>query len=295
MSRKDISPPRLGRGLAALLGERGPSEDGLRTLPVDTLEPGPFQPRQLIEPEPLQELADSIRARGLLQPILARPHPGRPGRYQIIAGERRWRAAAMAGLPEIPVHLRTLADPEAMAASLVENLQRRDLNAIEEAEGLRRLSTEFRMTQEQLAGAVGKSRSHVANILRLLLLPDAVRRDVSAGALSAGHARALLSHPDPTAAARDVIARGLSVRDTEALVQDAVRAREAVDAPQPDAEPDAEPARSPRNAELVSLERDLRSSLGLRVDLRFNGRGGRLSIHYGSLEQLDGLIRLLRP
>ncbi len=295
MKRKEPAPPRLGRGLAALLGDSQPDAGALRAtraagihpVPVELLEAGPFQPRQTMQPEPLEELASSIRARGILQPILARPHPGQPGRYQIIAGERRWRAAQMAGLHEVPVHVRDLPDADAMAASLVENLQRSDLNAIEEAEGLQRLLGEFAMTQEQLAGAVGKSRSHVANTIRLLHLPEAVRHEVITGALTAGHARALINHPDPAKAAQAVIARRLSVRQTEQMVQSQASAATVAGTPAV--------AAARRDPELAALERRLRETLGVRVDLQFNGRGGQLRLYYESLDQLDGLLALLNP
>ncbi len=291
------TPPRLGRGLAALLGDRsleGPdrSGEGIHALSIELLEAGPFQPRQVMEPDSLEELTESIRARGILQPILARPHPDHSGRYQIIGGERRWRAAQRAGLHVIPVHVRHLADAEAMAASLVENLQRQDLNAIEEAEGLHRLMRDYAMTQEQLAGAVGKSRSHVANTIRLLQLPDSVRREVVNGALSAGHARALIGHPDPAKAALAVIAKRLSVRQTEALAQSHINAARV-------APPAARAAINPREGkdpELAALERELRQTLGLKVEVQFDGRGGQLRIHYDTLDQLDGVLLLLnRP
>jgi ParB family chromosome partitioning protein len=282
MSTKDTGQ-RLGRGLAALLGDaasgRGDGE-GVRTLPIEQLEPGPYQPRQPIDPESLRELADSIRARGILQPLLARPHPSAPGRYQIIAGERRWRAAQAAGLHEVPALVRPLADAEAMAAALVENLQRQDLNPIEEAEGYRRLMDEFAMTQEALGEAVGKSRSHVANTLRLLNLPARVLTEVRKGALSAGHARALLGHPEPEKAALAVIARGLNVRQTEAL------------ASRRSAEPAAPRARQ-KDPDTAHLERMLTARLGLKAEIVFDGRAGSLRLHYTSLDQLDGLIVLL--
>ncbi|MCQ8279905.1 ParB/RepB/Spo0J family partition protein [Acetobacteraceae bacterium KSS8] len=295
--RKDTAPPRLGRGLAALLGDRGPDPDpirpgrqnGVHPIAVDLLEAGPFQPRQIMLPDQLEELAASIRTRGILQPILARPHPEKPGRYQIIAGERRWRAAQMAELHEVPVHVRDLQDADAMAASLVENLQRSDLNAIEEAEGLQRLLGEFRMTQEQLAGAVGKSRSHVANTVRLLQLPPGVRREVMNGALSAGHARALINHPDPAKAAMAVIAKRLSVRQTEQMVQSQSTASKI--APTEARIPVG--AREDRDPEIVALERELKQKLGLKIELQFNGRGGQMRIHYDTLDQLDGVLRLL--
>jgi len=278
------SGPRLGRGLAALLGDAAsarPDGEGVRTLPIEQLEPGPYQPRQPIDPASLRELADSIRARGILQPLLARPHPASPGRYQIIAGERRWRAAQAAGLHEVPALVRPLADAEAMAAALVENLQRQDLNAVEEAEGYRRLIGEFAMTQESLGEAVGKSRSHVANTLRLLNLPARVLAEVRGGALTAGHARALLAHPEPEKAALAVIARGLNVRQTEAL---AARARPGGAA--------ARPARA-RDPDTAALERSLAERLGLKVDIQSDGRTGSLRVHFRSLDQLDGLIALL--
>lgn len=284
MSAKETGP-RLGRGLASLLGDTArplpvaPAGAGIPTIPVEMLEPGPYQPRGAIDPETLSDLVESIRARGILQPLLARPHPTSPGRYQIIAGERRWRAAQLAGLHEVPTLVRDLGDAETMAAALVENLQRQDLNAIEEADGYRRLRDEFAMTQELLAQAVGKSRSHVANTLRLLNLPATVQAEVKKGALSAGHARALLTHPEPEKAALAVIARGLSVRQTEALAT-------------------ARPARPvgathEKDPETAALERDLSERLGLKVEIGFDGKAGTVRIHYRSLDQLDGLIALL--
>ena len=251
---------------------------GIRALAIDRLQPGPFQPRTSFSSDSLAELVESIRARGILQPLLARPHPEQAECFQIIAGERRWRAAQQAGLHEVPVLVRDLADIDAMAASLVENLQRQDLNPIEEAEGFRRLVEEFGLTQEQLGTAVGKSRSHVANAMRLLNLPASVRLDVQSGRLSAGHARALLAHDDPEAAARTVIARGLSVRQAEALAT-AKPARTT-----------AQPARDP---ETEALERDLSDRLGLSVDVTFDGKGGTLAIRYRTLDQLDTVVALL--
>lgn len=283
MTAKDMSP-RLGRGLAALLGDAaiGTTEaEGVRSIPIERLEPSPYQPRQPIDAQSLEELIASIRARGILQPLLARPHPTAAGRYQIIAGERRWRAAQAAGLHEVPALVRTLADAEAMAAALVENLQRQDLNPIEEAEGYRRLMTEFAMTQEMLGEAVGKSRSHVANTLRLLQLPSRVQAEVRGGALSAGHARALLTHPDPEKAALAVISRGLNVRQTEALT-----ARRA------DPNPEAPRARV-KDPDTAALERQLAARLGLKVDVAFDGKVGVVHLHYRTLDQLEGLVALL--
>lgn len=277
--------PRLGRGLAALLGDGDPqpatpTSSGPNMLATHHLEPGPFQPRRATRPEALADLVASIEARGVLQPLLARPHPVRPGTYQIIAGERRWRAAQQAGLHEVPVLVRPLSDTDAMTAALVENLQREDLNPIEEAEGFRRLIQEFDLTQEAVGACVGKSRSHIANALRLLTLPENVRRDVEEGRLSAGHARALLAHPEPETLARTVVARGLSVRQTEALAASAEK-------------PGSKSAAPAKDPETEALERDLTAKLGLKVTITFNGKGGTVSIAYGSLDQLDGVITLL--
>lgn len=295
---KSASRPKLGRGLAALLGESTVASAGgkgtdsehkggrVSVLPVEALVPGPFQPRQDMEPAALEELADSIRERGILQPILVRPDPQKKGQYQIIAGERRWRAAQLARCHDVPVHVRDLSEADAMAAALVENLQRTDLNPVEEAEGFNRLMEEYSLTQEDLAKAIGKSRPHVANTLRLLKLPDAVRTELKKGSLSAGHARALLAHPDAVAAAAEVIAKGLSVRQTEALVQKALE--------QQNRKPVAEEKKI-KNPEIAALERDLAGRLGLRVAVNFDGRkGGSLEIHYKSLDQLDTVLTLLK-
>ncbi len=285
------SNPRLGRGLAALMGDaHGPAEQTLsagggnvQALSIDALDPGPFQPRRNMAPGAMAELVESIKARGILQPLLARRDPAQSGRYQIIAGERRWRAAQSAGLHEVPVLVRDLSDQDAMAAALVENLQRQDLNPIEEAEGYKRLLEEFGLTQEQLGAAVGKSRPHIANMIRLLQLPDAVRAEVQAGTLSAGHARALLAHANPAEAARLVIANGLNVRQTEAL---------ATNRP-PAVATGGDRSQKARDPETDALERDLSEKLGLKVQIAFDGRGGSVRITYRSLDQLDSLIAVL--
>jgi ParB family chromosome partitioning protein len=282
--------PRLGRGLAALMGdapsvspqEGGASGGNVQTMSIDALEPGPFQPRRNMAPGAMSELVESIKARGILQPLLTRRDPKNGARYQIIAGERRWRAAQAAGLHEVPVLVRDLSDQEAMAASLVENLQRQDLNPIEEAEGYKRLLEEFGLTQEQLGAAVGKSRSHIANTIRLLQLPERVLAEVQSGTLSAGHARALLAHANPEEAARQVIAGGLNVRQTEALATNRSPGSTAtVEKPRP------------RDPETEALERDISERLGLKVQIAFDGKGGTVRIHYLSLDQLDGLIAVL--
>jgi ParB family chromosome partitioning protein len=291
-------PPRLGMGLSALIGDAAavlepparPSATGAaatatgqRAMPIESLEPGPFQPRGPIDEAALAELAASIREHGVLQPILVRPKPGAPGSYQIIGGERRWRAAQAARLHEVPVVIRDLGDREAMAAALVENLQRQDLNALEEAEGYSRLLEEFDLTQELLGKAVGKSRSHVANTLRLLGLPAKVRSLLRDGQLTAGHARALLTAEDPEKLATAVVVRGLSVRQTEALV--AAKPRE----------PRARTSTRAQDPDTAALERDLTERLGLKVAIRPAGRGGQITITYRDFDQLDGLIRLLNP
>ena len=284
MSERKDRVSRLGRGLAALYGDM-PQESSAaaatpRVMAVASLKPGPFQPRQDMPKDALDELSASIRAHGVLQPILVRPDPGVGGEFQIIAGERRWRAAQLAGLHEVPVHVREFDDADALAAALIENLQRQDLNPIEEAEGLRRLGQEFSLSQDALATSVGKSRSHVANMLRLLTLPSSVLSDVRRGALSAGHARALLMHADPAKAALTVLSRGLNVRQTEALSKT------------PDRMPRAtEP--SGAHFETASLERELTARLGLKTKISFDGRGGQVVLGYRSLDQLEGLLRLL--
>ena len=280
--RKNV--PRLGRGLASLLGDDHPSDKDVgdrRSLPVANLVPGPFQPRQDMPDDALEELAASIRMHGVLQPILVRPDPSQPDRFQIIAGERRWRAAQKAGLHDVPVHIRILDDAASLAAALIENLQRQDLNAIEEAEGLRRLATEFAMTQEAVASSIGKSRSHVANTIRLLSLPASVQFDVRRGALSAGHARALLGHPEPVKAANAVLSRGLNVRQTEALSKPTSRQNEPA-------------MRSRPEHDVEAVERELTHHLGLRVTVRFQGDRGEIRLPFSGLDQFDGLVRLLK-
>jgi ParB family transcriptional regulator, chromosome partitioning protein len=285
MSAKD-QPKRLGRGLAALLGDaavpQSTATPGVQQLAVDVLEPSPFQPRQEMDESALQELADSIAQRGILQPLLVRPTPGRPDHYQIIAGERRWRAAQRVSLHEVPVLVRPLSDSDAMAAGLVENLQREDLNAIEEAEGYKRLLEEFSLSQDKLGEAVGKSRAHIGNVIRLLKLPEQVRAMLRQGQLSAGHARALLTHPDPVKAAREVVRRDLSVRQTEALAAQAHRPAKTPAGTAPRADADVE-----------ALANSLSERLGLKVQIKYNGKSGAVILNYTDLDQLDSLLALL--
>lgn len=288
MSGRRETGPRLGRGLAALLGDAAvqssqPQGAAIQRIPLDLLEPNPFQPRTVIDPDALDELAQSIRAKGVLQPLLVRPHPSAPGRYQIVAGERRWRAAAAAGLHEVPTLSQVMDDTEAAAIALVENLQRQDLNPIDEAEGYNRLIGQFGLTQEALGQAVGKSRSHVTNTLRLLNLPSKVKEALRKGEISAGHARALLAHPQPETALHDVIGKQLSVRQTEAL---ASRAE-----PQFDTSGEWNPKHGP---DAAALERHLTEQLGLKVQVTFDGKRGSVRFYYNSLDQLDSLLSRLK-
>jgi len=275
---------QLGRGLAALFGEAegdaAADPATQRQVPIELIRPGAFQPRRRFAEAELDALAQSIREKGILQPLLVRPLAGEEAAFELVAGERRWRAAQRVGVHEVPVIVRPLADSEALEIALVENVQREDLAPLEEAEAYSRLMEEFGRTQASLAEAVGKSRSHVANTLRLLSLPAPVRRRLDEGELSAGHARALLAATDPVALAAEVVRRGLNVRATERLVQ------RRAEMPRP--------RRRLRDADTVTLERDLGALLGLRVTLEPKKRGGALTLHYASLDQLDRVLSLLR-
>ncbi len=281
----------LGRGLSALMADvelapgapaPGPGRAPL-SVPVEQLIPNPDQPRRQFEPEALAELAASIRNRGVLQPLIVRPHPTEPDLYQIVAGERRWRAAQIAQLHELPVLVRELNDTEVLEVALIENIQRANLNAIEEAASFRQLMDRFGHTQEKLADALDKSRSHISNSLRLLNLPDQVQGFVREGKISAGHARALITAPDPVAMARKVIDRNLSVRETEAL------ARQQAERPEPAAR-----VRAEKDADTRALEADLSAHLKMRVRIEHAGQeGGRLTITYRDLDQLDRLCQAL--
>ena len=275
---------QLGRGLAALFGEaegEAVAEPAMqRRVPIELIRPSAFQPRRRFAEDELDALAQSIREKGILQALLVRPIDGEEPAFELVAGERRWRAAQRVGMHEVPVNVRPLADFEALEIALVENLQREDLSALEEAEAYSRLMEEFGRTQGAMAEAVGKSRSHVANTLRLLSLPAPVRHRLDQGELSAGHARALLAAADPITLAAEVVRRGLNVRATEKLVQRRSEMRQ--------------PKRRLRDADTVALERELSDRLGLRVTLEPKRRGGSLSLHYASLDQLDQILRLLR-
>ena len=281
-------PSGLGRGLSSLLGDiqrespvSGTGNKGdVRQIPVASIEPHPDQPRRSFDETSLSEPAESIRARGVIQPIVVRPHGHR---FQIVAGERRWRAAQKARLHEIPAIVREFSDAETLEVALLENIQRQDLNAIEEAQGYKRLVGEYGHTQEALGRLVHKSRSHVANLLRLLDLPAYVQDLVAKGELSMGHARALVTADDPEALAREVVSRGLSVREAERLAQAGkAKARRRTPVEYKGA-----------HADIAALERQLGDMLGLKVAIRHSPKGGEVRLVYSSLDQLDMICQRL--
>lgn len=276
----------LGRGLSSLLDGVSTSQtDGaaLRRVPIELLRPNPDQPRKVFPATELDELAESIRRNGVLQPLLVRPAPDGSERFQIVAGERRWRAAQAAGLHEVPVIERDLGDDETLQIAIVENIQRADLNPIEESKAYQNLIESFGHSQAEVARVVGKSRPHVANMLRLLTLPDEVKALVLDQRLSAGHARALIGAHDPAALARKIIAEGLTVRQAEDLARRVPGARTQ--------EPRS--GRSRKDADTAALEADLAAALSLRVVISHKGESGELRIAYANLEELDGLCQLL--
>ncbi|MEM7170123.1 MAG: ParB/RepB/Spo0J family partition protein [Pseudomonadota bacterium] len=299
----------LGRGLAALFGdseEEGAAAEsgGSKLVPLEHLHPNPFQPRQHFDDEALEELSASIRENGILQPILVRRHPQKLTEFEIIAGERRWRAAQKAQLHNVPVVIKDLTDQKSLEIALLENVQRQDLSALEEAMGYRRLMEEFQHTQADLAKAIGKSRSHIANTLRLLALPASVKLLLEKGELSAGHARALLSAEDPETLAQEVVSKGLTVRETEARAQGKAGPDQNIDlgaggsrSSGNDTSSSKTPAASlpAKDADTLALERDLSSVLGLKVLVNPSkgGESGQLVIEYQTLEQLDDVIARL--
>ncbi len=302
-----LKQAKLGRGLSALLGDYSGARNVVDTpvptgadapdaddvaasdIAIDRIVPNPKQPRRTFVEAELEELADSIRAKGVIMPILVRPDPSQPEMFEIIAGERRWRAARRAGLAVIPAVVREMDDRETLEIAIIENVQRSDLNAVEEAEAYKALIDRFGRTQDSVAAQVGKSREHVSNTMRLLALPDDVREHVREGRLTAGHGRALLKTADPSALAAQVIAKGLSVRETEALAKD-TKIGGAVKAL-------AKTLGEDKDVDTKALELDLQRALGLDVDIRHvNGKGGEVRIKYAQLEQLDEICRLLsRP
>ena len=260
---------------------------GVRLAPIEALKPNPDQPRKIFDQAELTELAESIRDKGVLQPILVRSQPGQEGVWQIIAGERRWRAAQLARLTEAPIIVREMDDVEVFEVAVIENVQRSDLNPLEEADAYRLLMARFGRTQDAVAGVVGKSRSHVANTLRLLQLPEEVLWYVRHGKMSAGHARALITAPNPGELAEQIVREGLNVRQAEAL------ARRAAEGPRPGKAKTRAGAESEGGADIAALEQDLTDALGLQVQLADRGGKGELTLRYGTLEQLDDLCRRL--
>ncbi|MGQ0531577.1 MAG: ParB/RepB/Spo0J family partition protein [Caulobacteraceae bacterium] len=260
------------------------ASDGPRSIAIDLVQRNPQQPRKHFDEAELNELAASIRTHGVLQPILVRPIPG--GKYEIVAGERRWRAAQRAGLHTIPAVVRELNEVEVLEIAIVENVQRTDLNPIEEAQGFQALIDRFGRTQQDIADAVGKSRPHIANMLRLLALPDDLQEMVRDGRLSAGHARAILTAPDPRGLAQRAISEGLNVRDLERLAQ---QAKDEKHGPRV-----SSPAADGKSADTRALEQSLSNALGLEVSITEKGTGGELKVSYKMLEQLDDVIRRLR-
>jgi len=286
----DLSKRRLGRGLAALIGEmdqplpvgepqRAISPD--RMIPIEFIARSPRNPRRHFDESELQDLAASIRQHGIVQPVVVRTVD--QNRFEIIAGERRWRAAQLAGFTEVPVIVRDVDDRTALELAIVENVQRSDLNPLEEALGYEQLIAEHGYTQNDLGEIIGKSRSHVANSLRLLKLPDPVRDMLSEGSLSAGHARALVSTSDPTTLAKAIVSKGLSVRDAERMAQNDIRSQLG---PMQSRKPE-------KDSDTVALERTLSDALGLDVSISHKGNGGQVRINYKTLEQLEAVCRLL--
>lgn len=285
----------LGRGLSSLLGDSGSADRpasvaGTRLVPIGQIRANPDQPRRYFNPDALAELSASIAAKGVLQPILVRPDPAAEGDFQIIAGERRWRAAQQAGVHDVPVVVRQFDDTAVLEIALIENIQRADLDAIEEAAGYQRLIQDFGRSQDEIAKAVGKSRSHIANLMRLLTLPPAVQAMVIDGRLSAGHARALINGSDPVALAERVMSGGLNVRQTEALVRDAGAGK--VDGPGAGAGTAAKIAAAVKDADTRALEAAVAARLGLATEISYGADTGRgvISFKFQSLEELDALL-----
>ena len=281
---------RLGRGLAALIGDASSEFEvvervrGIRKVAIDLIKANPKNPRRLFKEEDIEELAGSIRQHGMIQPVVVRPAPAGGSGYELIAGERRWRAAQKAGQHEIPVIIQDVTDREAMEIAIIENVQRQDLNPLEEAMGYDQLIREFEYTQNDLAAVIGKSRSHVANTLRLLKLPEPVKDYLNEGALTAGHARALIAAPDPAALAKRIVEEGMTVRSAETLAQATI------------SEPHgrAKAAKPDKDADTRALEKRLSDALGLSVEIRHKPSGsGEMRLRYANLDQLDDIIRRL--
>jgi ParB family chromosome partitioning protein len=292
MSDKRNKNRGLGRGLSALMADVGTEQPAAPRraethIPVERVHPNPDQPRRAFNEDALAELASSIKEKGIIQPLIVRPLANKPENYEIVAGERRWRAAQIAQLHEVPVIVRTFDDTEVLEIAIIENIQRADLNPVDEAAGYRQLMDKFGHTQEQMSQALGKSRSHIANLLRLLNLPDDVLRMLTEGQLSAGHARALVGHPFASALARQIVDGGLSVRDAERLAKQ--------DPNKGPSTPKAKKPSSAKDADTLQIEAELAATLGMKVSIDHSdgGEGGKMVLNYRSLDQLDDLLRAL--
>ena len=287
-----MADKKLGMGLSALLGEdisdTEAATDGVQMVAIGYLKPGKFQPRHAFGDDELRGLADSVREKGILQPLLVRPLSERPGTFEIIAGERRWRVAQLAQIHEVPVIVKDFDDRETLEVALIENLQRQDLSALEEADGYQRLMDEFSHTQEALATALGKSRSHVANMLRLLSLPEAIKNLMDSGDLTAGHARALIGCENAVKLAKQVVHKGLNVRQTEKLVKST-----SEDSTGSTTGGSAGKTKPVKDADTLALEDNLSNALGLKVAIQDKNGHGQVVIHYETLEQLDGVLAKL--
>ncbi|MBY0408147.1 MAG: ParB/RepB/Spo0J family partition protein [Rickettsiales bacterium] len=309
-----ITQRGLGKGLSALISENYSSTatpekmakaatpkdsaevaSGVYTLPTAKLHPGKYQPRTQFSDEAIAELADSIRKNGIMQPIIVRVSGKQEGKYEIVAGERRWRASKLAKLEQVPVIIRDIPDKQALELALVENIQRQDLSAIEEANGYQRLIEEFDYTQEELAGVIGKSRSHIANLLRLLSLPEEIRDMLEKDELTMGHARALIGVPGAVQIARDIVKKGLNVRQAEQISRDTQglekkNVSRGTKAPGMQCAPVQQGNKDP---DILALEETLSENLGLRVSITDRGQSGEITLSYESLSQLDGILRRL--
>lgn len=293
MNDRTNKPRGLGRGLSALMSDvaitPNAGDDSPKTpdlfVAVERVEPNPNQPRRSFNEDALSELASSIKEKGIIQPLIVRVMPNNPNKYEIVAGERRWRAAQRAQLHEVPVIIREFSDTEVLEVAIIENIQRADLNAIDEAAGYKQLMDRFSHTQDNLATALGKSRSHIANMLRLLNLPEEVRGYVVEGKLSAGHARTLVGNEDAVAIARKIIAEGLSVRDAEKLAKGA----------KPETPKEKRPRALEKDPDTVQLEQELTATLKIKVSIDHDAgkESGRISLQYKDLDQLDEILRLL--